>query len=309
MKHFIAWLSREAQEAWPIACFFFVGFVIVLLIVKLSLEQYSIQTAALSRAFVGAIIAAKVVLVLDNTRIAQSFRGYPRIVPVIAKTAVYAVCVILLRILELALDSLRYGSMADSILPDLIHGGSPRLLAVILGVSTVFAIYFILAEIAEHLGSGVLWNLFFGGGAARETPRLMQSVRQAAPPIPIKPRIDPTLLSDGRDHRDARAIRCGALVPTRDRGQPTSRDRAIRDEHRSRPRLLAVRNPRHIREQVRMRNLGLARNRIQDHNQHTPSTRKSWRRSKTLLKSAKSWSTSTYTSRHVHKHRWCHSRI
>ncbi len=39
----------------------------------------------------------------------------------------------------------------------------------ILGVSAVFAIYFILAEIAEHLGSGVLWNLSFGGGAERET--------------------------------------------------------------------------------------------------------------------------------------------
>ncbi len=175
MKRVVTWLAREFSEAVPIACFFFVGFVIVLMIVKLSLAQYSIQIPALSRALVGALIAAKVVLILDNTRVARSFRRYPRIVPVIAKTAVYALCVVLLRMLELALDSARHPTMADSILPDLVHGGSPRLLAVILGVSAVFAIYFILAEIAEHLGSGVLWNLFFGDAAARETSQLMKA--------------------------------------------------------------------------------------------------------------------------------------
>ncbi len=118
MKRFVTWLAREFWEAVPIACFFFVvGFVIVLMIVKLSLAQYSIQIPASSRALIGALIAAKVVLVLDNTRLARSFRRHPRIVPVLAKTAVYAVCVILLRILELALDSVRHPSMATQYCP------------------------------------------------------------------------------------------------------------------------------------------------------------------------------------------------
>lgn len=168
MKRFLAWLAREFWEAVPIACFFFVGFVIVLMIVKLSLAQYSIQIPALSRALIGALIAAKVVLILDNTRLARSFRKYPRIVPVMFKTGVYAICVVALRYLELTLDLRRHPD-ERAVLPDLIHGGMARLLAVTLGVAMVFTVYFILAEIAEHLGSGVLWKLFFGGGAARET--------------------------------------------------------------------------------------------------------------------------------------------
>jgi hypothetical protein len=174
MKRFITWLAREFWEAVPIAGFFFVGFVIVLLIIKLSLAQYSIQTAALSRALIGALIAAKVVLILDNTGIARSFRKYPRIVPVLFKTGIYAMCVVLLRYLELALD-LRRHPAESAVLPNLVNGGFARLLAATLGVAMVFAVYFILAEIGEHLGSGVLWNLFFGGGAARETPQLMKS--------------------------------------------------------------------------------------------------------------------------------------
>jgi hypothetical protein len=173
MKRFIAWLGREFWEAVPIACFFFVGFVIVLLIIKLSLSQYSIQTAALSRALIGALIAAKVVLILDTTPLARSFRRYPRIVPVLFKTGIYAVCVVLLRYIELALD-LRRHPAETAVLPNLVNGGFARVLAATLGVAMVFAVYFILAEIGEHLGSGVLWKLFFGGGEARATPELME---------------------------------------------------------------------------------------------------------------------------------------
>jgi hypothetical protein len=174
MKRFVTWLGHEFWEAVPIACFFFVGFVIVLMMVKLSLAQYSIQIPALSRALIGALIAAKVVLILDNTRIARSFRKYPRIVPVMFKTAIYALCVVVLRYLELTMDLRRHPD-ERAVLPDLVHGGLARLLAVTLGVTMVFTVYFVLAEIAEHVGSGILWDLFFGGGAGRKTPELVES--------------------------------------------------------------------------------------------------------------------------------------
>jgi hypothetical protein len=164
MKRFIQWLGREANEAWPIASFFFIGFVIVLLIVKLMLEQYSIETVTLSRALIGALIAAKVVLILDKTPVARSFRAYPRIIPVVAKAAVYALSFILVNSAERYFDAWRHGGIADAgVHPVTIQGNMHRLLAVALGVAIVFAVYFVLSEISDHIGKGVLWNLFFHG--------------------------------------------------------------------------------------------------------------------------------------------------
>jgi hypothetical protein len=165
---FFNWLGREAKVAWPIASFFFIGFVIVLLIVKLMLEQYSIETVTLSRALIGALIAAKVVLILDKTPVARSFKSYPRIIPVVAKAAVYALSFILVTKLEQSLDAWRHSGAVQSDRASMsIHGDLHRLLAVALGVGIVFAVYFALSEISEHIGDGVLWNLFFRGSAAR----------------------------------------------------------------------------------------------------------------------------------------------
>lgn len=171
MTRFLSWLGREANEAWPIASFFFIGFVIVLLIVKLMLEQYSIETVTLSRALIGALIAAKVVLILDKTPVARSFKSYPRIVPVIAKAAVYASSFIVVSFAERDFDAWRHRDMAHAhaqIHAVTIQGNMHRLLAVTIGVAIVFAVYFVLSEIGDHIGHGVLWNLFFKGAQPRE---------------------------------------------------------------------------------------------------------------------------------------------
>ncbi|HUA35358.1 MAG TPA: hypothetical protein VMA09_17240 [Candidatus Binataceae bacterium] len=154
------------NEALPIASFFFIGFVIVLLIVKLMLEQYSIETVTLSRALVGALIAAKVVLILDKTPVARSFKSYPRIIPVTAKATVYALSFILVTRVERAFDSWRHGGIAQA-QPAEIQNNMYRVLAVALAVGIVFAIYFALDEISSHVGKGVLWKLFFSKTASR----------------------------------------------------------------------------------------------------------------------------------------------
>ncbi len=163
---FLKWLARELNEALPIASFFFIGFVIVLLIVKLMLEQYSIETVMLSRALVGALIAAKVVLILDKTPLARSFKSYPRIIPVTAKASVYALSFILVTKAERAFDAWRHGGLVNA-QPTTIQGNMYRLLAAALAVGIVFATYFALDEISSHVGKGVLWRLFFSRTESR----------------------------------------------------------------------------------------------------------------------------------------------
>ena len=65
------WLHREFVAAWPVFLFFSIGFLLLLTIVKLVLANFSIEVPALSKAVIGALFAAKAVLILDETPLAR----------------------------------------------------------------------------------------------------------------------------------------------------------------------------------------------------------------------------------------------
>jgi hypothetical protein len=100
----LQWLHAEARATRPIFLFFLTRFLLVLLIVKLSLAQYSIGLDALPRALLGAALAAKVILLLENTPIARPFNDWPRIVPILFKSIVRGKSEIVLGFLERVFD-------------------------------------------------------------------------------------------------------------------------------------------------------------------------------------------------------------
>jgi hypothetical protein len=52
-------IRKEIIGAWPVFQFFLTGFLLLILLIKLVLAQFSIQIVALFNAVVGALIAAK----------------------------------------------------------------------------------------------------------------------------------------------------------------------------------------------------------------------------------------------------------
>ena len=70
MKVF-GWLTKELREVIPVTLFFFIGFALVLMLVKLILAQYPIPVAVLSRAMLASLIVGKVVLVLEKVRVEE----------------------------------------------------------------------------------------------------------------------------------------------------------------------------------------------------------------------------------------------
>jgi hypothetical protein len=156
------WLWEELWRVIPIAAFFFIGFMLVLLLIKLTLAQYSIESATVSRAVLGALIAAKVVLILNRTPLARKMKNYPRILPVLWRTVFYGVCFVFLALAERAIEQRHdHGGLSGSIHYVATHTDMHRLMALSLGVALVFSVYFILSDIADYLGPGVLINLFF----------------------------------------------------------------------------------------------------------------------------------------------------
>jgi hypothetical protein len=156
------WLHREFVAARPVFIFFLIAFMLQFLIIKLAVAQFSIPVTAFSKAVVGALFAAKAVLILDETRIGRSLERYRKIVAVAVKTLLYGFGTLLLGYLERFLEALyRSGSFDGAIQQMIDQSNLYRFMAWVLGVTLIFAIYFVWSEINQRMGDGAVWSLFF----------------------------------------------------------------------------------------------------------------------------------------------------
>jgi hypothetical protein len=155
-------LHKEFVAAWPVFLFFLTGFLLLFLLIKLALANVSVEVTALSNAIVGALIAAKAALVLDETPLARTLENYRRIVAVAVKTFVYGVATLLVGYLERFVEALRKVHSFDAAFYYVIdHANHYRLLGWVLGISMVFSLYFTFSEINRRMGKGALGALFF----------------------------------------------------------------------------------------------------------------------------------------------------
>src|SRR5277367_242149 len=88
---FFNWLIQEIEKLIPVTLFFFLGFGLILLIVKLVLRDYSVQVGVLSRAMLFSLIVGKVVLLLENVRLDERFPNLPRSGLIALKTGFYSI--------------------------------------------------------------------------------------------------------------------------------------------------------------------------------------------------------------------------
>jgi hypothetical protein len=154
-------LRREFFAAWPVFLFFLIGFLLLILLIQLSVAQFSVKIAALSRALVGALIAAKAALLLDETPLARRLENRRRIVAVAVKTSIYVPVGLFMGYLERFLEARRKVHGFENIIHYIVyHPTHIRLFARILGITIVFALYFSFTEISGRMGEGELWKLF-----------------------------------------------------------------------------------------------------------------------------------------------------
>lgn len=163
-------LRKEFAAMWPVFLFFLTGFLVLLLLLKLVLADFSVEVRAVSNAIGGALIAAKASLLLDETPLARTLEKYRRIVAVGVKTFFYGFATLLLGYLERFLEALHKLRSFDGAIQHVVHLDHYRLLAWILGISVIFAIYFAVFEINQRMGDGALIKLFFEPPAIPEHP-------------------------------------------------------------------------------------------------------------------------------------------
>jgi hypothetical protein len=155
-------VRRELIAIFPVFVFFLIGFLLLISLIKIALEQFSIEAPILSNAVLGAAIAAKAALVLDETPLARALEHYRGIVAITVKTVFYGLVSMAMGYLERFLEAYHkvHGSSA-AIQYVIDHASHYRLLAWSLGISIVFSLYFSFAEVSRRMGPGALWKVFF----------------------------------------------------------------------------------------------------------------------------------------------------
>ena len=100
LRRVATWWLAQMRHALPPTIFFFVGFNLILLTKRLILQEQGVEFSGFFTAIVAALLVGKAVLVTDNLPFMRRFDGAPMIQPILFKSAIYWVCVLIVRLAE-----------------------------------------------------------------------------------------------------------------------------------------------------------------------------------------------------------------
>lgn len=156
-------LKKEISEAVPAFVFFFCAFNLIAFTRALVLAEYGIQISTFVNATIGALIVAKVVLLVDLLPFVNRFPDKPLIYNVAWKTVIYLLAAFVVRYLEHLIDFTReLGSVALANRHMLEEFVWPHFLAVHIWLFVFLLMYCTLRELIRVLGRERVRAMFFG---------------------------------------------------------------------------------------------------------------------------------------------------
>jgi hypothetical protein len=160
----LAKLKYEAREVGLVTLYFLLWFGFILSLKKLLLAAYDIEFYALSSAVVGALIVAKVVVVLDKTRAGTRFdRTHSIGIAALYKTLMYSLCTAFVLSAEKLFHAYRdTHSLSTAITEVWMSQDRHIILAKILCIGLAFMGYHLYAGIDRRLGEGRLKEIMLG---------------------------------------------------------------------------------------------------------------------------------------------------
>jgi hypothetical protein len=158
----IAWWLTQVKHALPPTIFFFVGFNLILYTKRLILQEHGIEFSGFFTSLVAALLVGKAVLVTDNMRFMRRFDGAPMLQPILFKSAIYWLCVLIVRLAEELVHFVAAGG-AITDFGDHFAGQFPlaRFLSIQIWLMVLFLVYVTMHELNELFGDGELYRLFF----------------------------------------------------------------------------------------------------------------------------------------------------
>ena len=154
-------VRKEARVVFLTTLYFATWFALLVLLKKLILEQYQIEVTGLSLALVGALIVAKVVLVLEHVSLGEWIRRHPAAVDVAVRTLLYAIGVLIVLLLEKAFESRHEaGGFGPALLRVFEHRDMPHVWANTIVVACALLVFNVLAVLRRQLKEESLFRSF-----------------------------------------------------------------------------------------------------------------------------------------------------
>ena len=156
------WWLAQVRHVLPPTIFFFVGFNLILWTKRLVLEEHGIDFSGFFTATLAALLVGKAVLATDHLPFMRRFDGAPMIQPIIFKTAIYWLCILIVRLAEELVHFLANGRTVTDFPTYLIESLSwSRFLSIQIWLMVLFLVYVTVHELNTLFGNGELYRLFF----------------------------------------------------------------------------------------------------------------------------------------------------
>src|SRR5262245_7490702 len=154
-------VKEEIRVVLLTTLYFATWLVLLVFLKKLILEQYQIEFTGLSLALIGALIVAKVVLVLEHVSLGQWINRHPSAVDVAVRTLLYAIGVLVVLLLEKAFESRHEaGGFGPALLNVFQHRDIPHVWANTIVVACALLVFNVLAVLRRQLGQESLFRSF-----------------------------------------------------------------------------------------------------------------------------------------------------
>src|SRR6516164_269880 len=156
------WWLAQVRQALPPTIFFFIGFNLILWTKRLVLEEHGIDFSGFFTATLAALLVGKAVLATDHLPFMRRFDGAPMIQPIIFKTAIYWLCILIVRLGEELVQFLANGRTVTDFPTYLVESLSwSRFLSIQIWLMVLFLAYVTVHELNTLFGNGELYRLFF----------------------------------------------------------------------------------------------------------------------------------------------------
>jgi len=154
-------LKEELRSLCEATLYFGVWVFGLLLVKILILDEYQITFTSWSAAFVGVLVLAKVVLILEHVTLGAWVRKQPAWLNVLLRTVLYVAGVFVVLILEKAFEGRHeHGGFSKALTAMFEHADMPHIWANTICMSGALLGYNIITVIRMHLGNGALVRFF-----------------------------------------------------------------------------------------------------------------------------------------------------
>lgn len=154
-------LKHELKAVILVTLFFAAWLGVFMALKVLILEEYEIQFGGVSKVLIGALILAKVVLILEHVSLGAWMKKQPALVEVILRTALYAFGTFVVMLLEKSFESRHeQGGFVSALMNVFQHRDIPHIWANTICVTGALLFYNLLSALNHHLGSGGLARVF-----------------------------------------------------------------------------------------------------------------------------------------------------